>query len=145
MYASLPDVSALEEQWRVCCERLYSLLRDKPVIRHRDAEQGTPKWVSPATALAFTCPTDELAAQRARIMEIYARSQQRSVIREASRLVGTNSEIHVVVMPSNVQAACVKLAGMSERPLHDVLYCILAAARQADSARSRACNQRGSC
>ena len=43
MYAALPDLRSLEPQWRECCTTLYTLLRQKPILRHQDAGQGTPK------------------------------------------------------------------------------------------------------
>ena len=138
MYASLPvDVSSLEEQWRTCCKRTYQLLSDKLIIRHRDADQTKPKWVSPAMSLAFTCPTDELAETKDLVMDLYANSRQRAVIGEVSRLVfpGTSNapDIYVVSMPPAVQKAFVELGGMHESPIDQVLFCILTAAKQAGS------------
>jgi hypothetical protein len=139
MYASLPvDVSSLEQQWRTCCKRTYQLLSCKLIIRHRDADQTKPKWVSPSASLAFTCPTDELAETKDLVMDLYANTKrQRAVVGEVSNLVfgvkPNAPDIYIVSLPPAVQRACVELGGMHQSSIDQVLFCVLTAAKRTTS------------
>ena len=133
MYAALPDLCALSgdehNEWRVCYKRLYTLLGDKRIIRHRYAEEGMPKWVSPSASLAFTSPTKALAAQRDHIMEMYTKCPQLKVMQEVSRLSVASRDLHIVAVSEGLQKAFVSLSGMQERSIDEVLFCILTAAK----------------
>ena len=67
--------------------------------------------MTPSTALVFNAPTEALEAQRRPLMDLYAASRQRAVIREAALLVHKREmpDVHIVDLPGHVQHACIKV------------------------------------
>ena len=82
--------------------RLYELLRDEPVLPH-SRRLGNVAFVSPAGAADLLTPTAALEAQRAVLLECYARSSEQVVLQR-----------RLVDLPKHVIDACVKHSGLTQ-------------------------------
>ena len=132
----LPDLAAVDNVWRPCAEKLYTLISGEPLLPH----SGSRQWVMPREALGVVAPA-ALASQVKGVMRLYERCPD-PALREQVALVSasaapsaqaasTSRANCVVTLPKHVLDGCERFSALRRVRIDHVLRCVLRADRSA--------------